>query len=59
MWLVMGNSISDNQKKYSKPNSSQSSTKKEGQINVDYVPKESKGHDFKGGQYVDYEEVKD
>ncbi len=34
----------------------------EGKVNVDYVPEEGKprtnGTDFKGGEYVDYEEVK-
>ena len=35
--------------------------KREGEVNIDYTP-ESKsgkfGEDFKGGEYVDYEEVK-
>ncbi|QMU30814.1 DUF4834 family protein [Adhaeribacter radiodurans] len=34
----------------------------EGKINIDYVPNENKakpsGGEFKGGEYVDYEEVK-
>ncbi len=34
----------------------------EGKINIDYVPEENQpkanGNDFKGGEYVDYEEVK-
>ena len=36
----------------------------EGKINIDYVPDEVKtkakptGQDFKGGEYIDYEEVK-
>jgi len=34
----------------------------EGKINIDYVPEESKtkpnNGDFKGGEYIDYEEVK-
>ncbi|QNF32007.1 DUF4834 family protein [Adhaeribacter swui] len=34
----------------------------EGKINIDYVPQENKakpnGGDFKGGEYIDYEEVK-
>ncbi|PIB36907.1 hypothetical protein BFP72_16605 [Reichenbachiella sp. 5M10] len=33
----------------------------EGNVHIDYVPKQKKGkvdkHDFKGGDYVDYEEV--
>jgi hypothetical protein len=35
--------------------------RKQGDINVDYSPKGKKdkfGNDFKGGEYVDYEEVK-
>lgn len=32
----------------------------EGRIDVDYVPpQKGKGQDFKGGEYIDYEEVKD
>lgn len=34
----------------------------DGRIHVDYVPEEKKGErstqDFKGGEYVDYEEIK-
>ncbi|MDQ3289984.1 MAG: DUF4834 domain-containing protein [Bacteroidota bacterium] len=34
----------------------------EGKVNIDYVPNENKAKptsgDFKGGEYVDYEEVK-
>jgi len=38
----------------------QSQQKREGQIDVDYVPKknENKSENFGGGEYVDYEEVK-
>ena len=38
----------------------QTQQKREGQIDVDYVPKknEKKSEDFGGGEYVDYEEVK-
>lgn len=35
--------------------------KKPGSVNIDYVPKNGKekfGDNFKGGEYVDYEEVK-
>ena len=31
---------------------------KDGNVNIDYVPKGKKGKDFDGGEYVDYEEVK-
>lgn len=38
----------------------QTQQKREGQIDVDYVPKknEKKSENFGGGEYVDYEEVK-
>ena len=38
----------------------QSQQKREGQIDVDFVPKknENKSENFGGGEYVDYEEVK-
>ena len=36
------------------------SSPRDGNVNIDYVPKESKSmqDNFKGGDYVDYEEVK-
>jgi len=37
-------------------NAQQKKQTKEGEIHVDFVPKNSKGKDI-GGQYVDYEEV--
>ncbi|WP_200974760.1 DUF4834 family protein [Echinicola sp. 20G] len=40
----------------------QRSSKDEGEIHVDYVPKhyqERSSKDIRGGEYVDYEEVKD
>lgn len=45
------------QKKYNQQ--SQKQNRKDGDINVDYVPKNAKGHDYRGGEYVDYEEVED
>lgn len=56
-WLVVGRSMVNEQKKYNQQ--SQKQKRKEGDINVDYVPKEAKGHDYRGGEYVDYEEVED
>lgn len=56
-WLVVGRELVKEQKKQHKQ--TQQNYKKEGQINVDYVPKDTKGHDFKGGEYIDYEEVKE
>jgi len=49
--IMGGNPTPNNQQKYTK----------EGDVHVDYVPKDKKGKfgdDFKGGEYVDYEEVK-
>ena len=35
-----------------------SNRSKDGNVNIDFVPKDRKGgKDFKGGEYVDYEEV--
>ena len=53
-WLVVGRQIVKEQKKRQSP-----PTRREGDIRVDYVPKESESPKFKGGHYVDYEEVKD
>jgi hypothetical protein len=38
-------------------NQSQYTSRKDGKINVDYVPPKNQER-FKGGDYVDYEEVK-
>ncbi|KPM49201.1 hypothetical protein [Jiulongibacter sediminis] len=56
-WLVVGRSMVNEQKKYNQQ--SQKQNRKDGDINVDYVPKNAKGHDYRGGEYVDYEEVED
>lgn len=32
--------------------------KSEGALNIDHVPEEPEKKDFRGGEYVDYEEVK-
>jgi len=53
-WLIVGRQIVKEQKKRQSP-----PTRREGDIRVDYVPKDSEAPKFKGGQYVDYEEVKD
>lgn len=54
-WLIVGKQMVNEQKRANK--GSQPEGKKDGQINVDYVPKDTKDKGFKGGQYVDYEEV--
>lgn len=53
-WLVVGRQIVKEQKKRQAP-----PTRREGEVRVDYVPKDQEAPKFKGGQYVDYEEVKD
>lgn len=55
-WLIVGRQIVNEQKKYHKQQ--EQPTRKEGDVKVDYIPK-SNDNRFKGGQYVDYEEVKD
>lgn len=54
-WLIVGKQMVNEQKRANR--STKAQEKKEGQINVDYVPKDIKEKGFKGGQYVDYEEV--
>ncbi len=53
LFRIMGGTrpTSSNEKQY----------KREGEINIDYKPQNRNGkfgNDFKGGEYVDYEEVK-
>jgi hypothetical protein len=56
-WLVVGRQIVKEQKRYEAKRNPP--PKKEGEINIEFAPKkESKGK-FDGGQYVDYEEVKE
>lgn len=42
-------------------NQRQTKTKKEGNVNIEYPTKDSKRNSkgFEGGEYVDYEEIKD
>lgn len=53
-WLLVGRQLVNEQKKQAK----QTKKRKEGEITVEYVPPGDKSR-FEGGQYVDYEEVKD
>jgi hypothetical protein len=39
-------------------NNSQQNAKANGGVKIDYVPDQPDSKDFKGGEYVDYEEVK-
>ena len=36
----------------------QKSSKRDGEVKIDYVPQKDKKDDYKGGEYVDFEEVK-
>ncbi len=56
-WLVVGRSMVNEQKKYNQKTNTD--TRREGDLKVDYVPKDTKGKDPRGGQYVDFEEIKD
>lgn len=57
-WLVVGRQLTKEQKRQNRQREKHQ-RKQEGEINVDFVPRDSKGKGFEGGQYVDYEEVKD
>ncbi len=51
--------INAQQRTQQNQNTSYQSRGKDGNIHIDYVPKQTKSKsDFKGGDYVDYEEVK-
>ena len=54
-WIVVGKQMVKEQKRYEKQ---QNPSKREGEISVDYVPKKNDKDNLKGGQYVDYEDVK-
>ncbi len=55
-WLVVGRSMVNEQKKYNQTQNT-NQRRQDGEVRVDYVPKDAKGHDYKGGEYIDYEEV--
>lgn len=55
-WIVWRIYVSFSRSKSATQNTS--SSKKEGETSVDYIPETKKPKDFKGGEYVDYEEVK-
>lgn len=54
-WLIVGNQMVKEQKRYEK----KQQARKEGEIKVDYIPDNGKSNGSKGGQYVDFEEVKE
>ena len=39
-------------------NGSQHNGRTKGNVKIDYIPEQPERKDFKGGEYVDYEEVK-
>ena len=54
--LLFGGVQRTNQANYNRSN--QQHKPKDGNVNVDYIPDEKKGKkNFKGGDYIDYEEV--
>jgi UPF0716 family protein affecting phage T7 exclusion len=56
-WIIVGKQLMKEQKK--RQNQYKTTAKKKGDVNVDYVPTDVNKEGFKGGEYVDYEEVKD
>lgn len=58
IWIVWRIYVSFSKHKSSKQNTSQSFSKKEGETTIDYIPQNKKPGEFKGGDYVDYEEIK-
>lgn len=56
-WLIVGRQMVNEQKKYN--SQSQNKQKPEGDIKVEYIPKDKNDNELKGGQYIDFEEVKD
>jgi len=56
-WIVWRIYVSFSRSKSSNQNTTTS--KKEGATTLDYIPEDNKKKtDFKGGEYVDYEEIK-
>lgn len=54
--MFIGSQISKAQNEFK---SQQKPKQKEGEIKVDYTQSTKKGENLRGGEYVDYEEVKD
>lgn len=53
-WLLVGRQLVKEQKK-----ANQQTTRREGEIRIDPTPPNSNQSRFRGGDYVDYEDVKD
>ena len=58
-WIIVGKQLTKEQKRYNDAMNRQPKRKKDGEISVDFVPDEAKKPGYKGGEYIDYEEVKD
>ncbi len=55
VWRIYTSFSKNRPKDQSKP---VSSSKRQGETTLDYIPEDKKRKDFKGGDYVDYEEIK-
>lgn len=58
-WLIVGRQLTKEQKRYNDAMHKKQKPKRSGEINVDYVPDDAKKPGYRGGEYIDYEEVKD
>jgi UPF0716 family protein affecting phage T7 exclusion len=58
-WLIVGKQLMKEQKRRQNQHKSTSTSKNKDDINIDYVPGDAKKGGFKGGEYIDYEEVND
>ncbi len=56
-WMIVGKQLMKEQKK--REYQQQATTKKQGDININYIRDDAKKGGFKGGEYVDYEEIKE
>ncbi|MFT5884175.1 MAG: hypothetical protein ACI9IP_000630 [Arcticibacterium sp.] len=54
-WLIVGKQMVKEQKRAN--DTQERKGKREGEVNVDYVPNDKKGKGNDGGKYIDYEEV--
>ncbi|MFT4734749.1 MAG: hypothetical protein ACI9QN_000653 [Arcticibacterium sp.] len=54
-WLIVGKQMVKEQKRAN--DTEEKKGKREGEVNVDYVPKNKKDKNNDNGKYIDYEEV--
>jgi hypothetical protein len=60
-FISLGNKMQDSQSFQQSSHSYQNRRSTNGDVDIDYIPKNGqpkKTKDFKGGEYVDYEEIK-